>query len=404
MPNGQITPANKAKYGNTLNLFKEAYAASDAYVESDVYVLEAGLTGADITLLGFRFDRLMGAIFSTETKMEEELKEADTDEKKAEIKEKTEARIKALKERALATAEEHFKNYNVDLDKERFAKLFAMYAKNVPTDQQPEFLQEANKKFKGDFNKFADKVFAKSFLVSMEAVQAFLEKPSAKKLNKDWAARAGRELFDMYSNAASAHAENDAKLEKAYRLFTDGVRKMNPSKNYSPDANSTMRMTYGTVGSYYPRDGVFYDYYTTANGILQKEDPNDSEFKIQEALISTIEKGDFGQYANTEGELPVCFISNNDITGGNSGSPVINAKGELIGCAFDGNWEAMSGDIFFEKKLQRTISVDARYILFIIDKYAGAQNIINELTLVKTDNSPAVDMEEPSENPKGATN
>lgn len=396
--------ARKAKYGGVLNMFKEAYAESDAYVEGDVYVLEAGLTGADITLFAFRFDRLMGAIFSTQEKMQKDLKEASDDAEKDKIRTTAEKRVEALKARILSTAEDHFKNYNLDLDKERFADLFQMYYDNVPASQQPEFFRLVEKKFKGDFSKFTDKTFDKSFLTSMEGVKAFLDKPNAKTLNKDYAAMAGRQLYDMYRASGTAHAENDDKLEKAYRLFTAGVRKMNPKKNYSADANSTMRMTYGTVGSYYPKDGVFYDYYTTANGIIQKEDPNDTEFWIQEDLINTINKGDFGQYANDKGELSVCFISNNDITGGNSGSPVINGKGELIGCAFDGNWEAMSGDIFFEKKLQRTISVDARYILFIIDKYAGAQNLIDELTLVKTEAAPAADMETPAEETKGASN
>lgn len=394
----------KAKYGNTLNMLKEAYAESDSYVESDVFVLEAGLTGADITLFAFRFDRLMTAYFKAQDQMKIDLKEAKDDKEKEEIIAKAEKRMNSLKEGAMVTAEDHFKNYNMSLDKELFRDLFQMYYSSIPEEQQPEFFRMVEKKFKGNFAKFADKTFSKSFLTSMEGVSEFLEDPSAKKLQKDYAATAGRELYAMYRASSSSHGENEDKLEKAYRLFTDGVRQMNPSKNYSADANSTMRMTYGTVGSYDPKDGVFYNFYTTANGILQKEDPNDSEFKIQEALISTIKKRDFGPYANEDGELPVCFISNNDITGGNSGSPVINAKGELIGCAFDGNWEAMSGDVFFEQKLQRTISVDARYILFIIDKYAGATNLINELTLVRSEEAPAAEMAVPAEVTKGASN
>lgn len=399
-------PSRQAEYGSTLDLFKQAYASSDKYVESDVFTIEAGLTGADLTLFAFRFDRLMGAISQTEAKMKADLKSAETDEAKEEIKTKANARIESIKGSIMATAEDHFKNYNVDLDQELFADLFQMYYNSVPVDQQPAFFRTVEKKFKGDFKKFATKVYSKSFLTSMEGVTAFLEKPNAKKLSKDYAAIAGRELYEMYIGSGSAHAETEDKLEKGYRLFTAGVREMNPTKNYAADANSTMRMTYGTVGSYYPKDGVFFNYYTTAQGILQKEDPNDSEFWIQEQLIETIKKGDFGDYGDADGELPVCFISNNDITGGNSGSPVINAKGHLIGCAFDGNWEAMSGDVFFEQKLQRTISVDARYILFIIDKYAGAKNIINELTLVKEDNGPAVDMEVPAmqKEAKGASN
>ncbi len=151
----------------------------------------------------------------------------------------------------------------------------------------------------------------------------------------------------------------------------------------APDANSTLRLTYGTVGSYKPRDAVFYNYYTTIEGVMQKEDPNSTEFIVPQRLKDLYKAKDFGPYTNKKGEMSVCFISNNDITGGNSGSPVINANGELIGLAFDGNSEAMSGDIDFEENLQRCINLDVRYALFIIEKYAGAMNLIKEMNIVR---------------------
>ena len=157
---------------------------------------------------------------------------------------------------------------------------------------------------------------------------------------------------------------------------------MQPDKAYYPDANSTMRLTYGPVGDYKAADAVHYDYVTTANGILEKKDNTNPEFVVPEKLEELIRARDFGQYADASGELNVCFIHGTDITGGNSGSPVMNANGDLIGLAFDGNWEAMSGDIAFEPQLQRTISVDIRYVLWIVDKFAGATNIIDELDLV----------------------
>ena len=150
-----------------------------------------------------------------------------------------------------------------------------------------------------------------------------------------------------------------------------------------PDANFTMRMTYGQVLDYYPADGIHYDYKTTLEGIMEKEDPTSNEFEVPAKLKELHLKKDYGQYADENGKIITCFLSNNDITGGNSGSPILNAEGHLIGLAFDGNWEAMSGDIAFEPKLQRTINVDARYVLFIIDKFAGAKNIIDELTIIK---------------------
>ena len=168
---------------------------------------------------------------------------------------------------------------------------------------------------------------------------------------------------------------------KANRLFIAGLREMNPNKVYYPNANSTMRLTYGQVEDYFPADAVHYDYVTTLDGVMAKEDPNNEEFIVPAKLKELWQKKDYGRYADKNGRLITCFLTNNDITGGNSGSPVINGDGELLGLAFDGNWEAMSGDIAFEPELQRTISVDIRYVLFIIDKYAGATHLVNEMTL-----------------------
>ncbi len=380
----------KAQYALALPMLKEAYDATDPFIKGNVYVLEAGLTGSDLALVGFRTGRFMNAYFTAEEELAAKLKEADTDEEKTELKEKYEARMASIISRISEQADDHFKNYNAELDRELFAELFKMYNANIPEDQQPAFFATVNKKYKGDWDKFADKVYESSIVANEERAREFLEDPSKKTLDKDWAVIIGSELYDMYRNAAQMNADADAKMQKGYRLFTAGLREMNPDKMYYPDANSTMRLTYGTVGSYDARDAVYYDYYTTAEGILQKKDNSNPEFVVPEKLEQLIEDKEYGEYANSDGELPVCFIHNTDITGGNSGSPVINGKGELIGCAFDGNWEAMSGDIFFEDRLQRTISVDARYILFVIDKYADAQNIIDELTLVKSSDEPAV--------------
>jgi hypothetical protein len=177
--------------------------------------------------------------------------------------------------------------------------------------------------------------------------------------------------------------EGQALIEEGRHHLVAGLRKWKKNKKFAPDANSSIRLTYGEVGAYEPMDGVDYAYYTTANGIVEKENPNDEEFIVPEKLMNLIEKKDFGRYADKKtGEMRVCFISDNDITGGNSGSPVINGKGQLVGLAFDGNWESMTGDLVFEDKLQRCISVDIRYVLFIIDKYAGAKRLIDEMDIV----------------------
>ena len=205
--------------------------------------------------------------------------------------------------------------------------------------------------------------------------------PDLKVLDKDPAF----ELMQGYMGKIMASAGdyrkgNDAK-DKAERMYVSGMREMQPDKKFYPDANSTMRFSYGVVKDYSPTDAVEYDYVTHLKGVIEKEDENSDEFYVEPKLIDLYETKDYGPYANDDGTMVTCFLTNNDITGGNSGSPVINGKGEMIGLAFDGNWEAMSSDLAFAPNLQRTICVDIRYVLFIIDKYAGASNIIDELTI-----------------------
>jgi hypothetical protein len=169
--------------------------------------------------------------------------------------------------------------------------------------------------------------------------------------------------------------------EKGQRLFVAGLMEMQDDKIFYPDANSTIRLSYGTVQDYFPRDAVHYDYFTTLEGVMQKEDPDNWEFIVPDKLKELYKNKDYGLYG-MNGMMPVCFITTNDITGGNSGSPVLDANGNLIGLAFDGNWEAMSGDIIFEPELQRCICVDIRYVLFIMDKYAGADHLVKEMKII----------------------
>lgn len=383
-------PARKAQYGKVIPMLEEVYLARAKTAEAGIYAREAGISGVEIALQALRVNRTLQAYFETTEAFEKASGEAEGEEALVAVREQYNPRLEALMESLKSSAKEFFKDYNADLDREMAAAVLDLYYRDIPAEQQPEILQEIGKKYKGNFEKYADKLFKKSFLVNEEAFMDFLAKPSLKKLEKDMAVALGEGMYAAYS--AGNDADIEAKKEKAYRLFTAGLRQMDQQRNFYPDANSTMRLTYGTVGSYQARDAVHYEYYTTAEGILQKMDNSDPEFEVPAALETLIRKGDFGAYANADGELPICFIHNTDITGGNSGSPVINGKGELIGCAFDGNWEAMSGDISFEPEIQRTISVDARYILFVIDKYAGAQNLINEMTLVRSADSDKAEM------------
>ena len=377
--------SRQVKYGETLDLLKNAYAESDKTVRGDVYLFEAGLIGPQSTIYVFRMNRILGAYFEAMEGIKPAQKAASSKEEKEQIQKDAEGKMAMMLEAAKAQTEEHFAEYHAATEKQLIAALWSLYSQNVPADQQPKFFEEVvGKKFKGDFNAFADHVAENSIFMNKDRMMEFLAEPKKKTYDADYMRMAAYELIEeMYFQSQAKSAATQEKMDKGYRLLTAGLREMNPDKKYAPDANSTIRMTYGTVGSYFPKDAVFYNYYTTLDGVMQKEDPKNDEFIVPSKLKDLYLAKDYGQYANDKGELVVCFISNNDITGGNSGSPVINGKGELIGCAFDGNWEAMSGDIFFEEELQRTISVDIRYVLFIIDKYAGAKHLIDEMTLVK---------------------
>ena len=355
--------SNKAKYGEALSLIEQAYAASDATEKGANFLSEVGIRGTDVILFTYRANRMIEQLLDTE----------DAEQKAA------------LITQLQASASEHFKNYNAALDEEQFAKLFAKYQADVDASQHPSFFAHVDKKYKGDFANFAAKMYAKSFFTDEARFNAFILAPNAKKLSKDLAAMSAGSIVQSYFSMGAVTAESDAMLGKGNRLFVDGLRKMAPDKTYYPNANSTMRTTYGTVGDYVPSDAVHYDYVTTLEGVIEKYVPGDHEFDLPQGFIDLYDAKDYGQYADKNGDLIINFIHNTDITGGNSGSPVINAKGHLIGTAFDGNWEAMSGDIAFEPELQRTISCDIRYVLFIVDKYAGATHLIEEMDLVKAE-------------------
>ena len=262
-----------------------------------------------------------------------------------------------------------------------------MFYTNVDAAYHPATLTEIKTKYKGDFKAFAKKYYSKSPFASEEKLTIWLDKFSKKTVEKDPIYNLMNEFIEIYIQQIIMPQQLSAEsLAKGMRLFVDGTKQMNKDKAYASDANSTMRVTYGNVLAYDGADAIHYSHITTLEGVMQKEvitENKNHEFYVPQKLKDLYNSKDYGQYAMKDGRLPVGFLSNNDITGGNSGSPVINAKGQLIGTAFDGNWEAMSGDIYFEPNIQRTISVDIRYTLFIIDKYAGAGHLVKEMTLVK---------------------
>lgn len=350
-------PARMAKYGKALDMIRDGYAQLSDYATAQSYLMEALLQGGEAYMFAMQTG---DAIASLDTLPAEKRND--------------------LIERLKTAAQGFYKDFNEEIDVNTTAALMKMFADNVKPEMYPEIINEVNKKYKGDFMKFAKEIGSKSIFRNEAAFMAFLEKPSAKKVKADLAYRTGMSVYNAYMEMRKATAEMQTAIAKGDRLFVNGLMTKDPDKAWAPNANSTLRLTYGKVGSYKPRDGVFYDYYTTLTGVMEKEGPKGGEFEVPAKLKEVYNAKDFAPYG--DGNIVTCFITNNDITGGNSGSPVINGNGELIGTAFDGNSEAMSGDIDFEENLQRCINLDTRYMLFVVDKIAGAKNLIQEMKIV----------------------
>ncbi|QZT35704.1 S46 family peptidase [Halosquirtibacter xylanolyticus] len=346
----------KAEYGNALSLIANSYKNNSAQIAQS-YFIEGLIRGPEVLGYAYGFTRLEDAL-------------AKDDKEK----------IKKNVARIQKSIDDYFKDYDAATDAKLLASLGYIVKENVDAKYLPEELDVKSKK---DLEKRVNKYFKKSMFGNKAKLEAFLENPSQKQLEKDPLYTLSRDVISQYRELAKQQKESVDERTKGRRLFVKGLLEMNPDKKYYPNANSTMRVTYGTVKGYDPADGVHYEYFTTLKGYIEKYDPKNPEFQTPQRLIDLYNAKDFGQYADKDGTVHTCFISDNDITGGNSGSPVINGKGELIGAAFDGNWEAMSGDIAFEHKLQRCICVDIRFVLWVVDKYAGATNLINEMTLVK---------------------
>ena len=308
----------------------------------------------------------------------DELRNAlEKNDKKA-IKEETENLQEAYKKF-------YNKDYNPEVDRKVSKQLIALYAKLIPAEQRISIFKQIDESFGGNTDAFVDACFDNSIFRSQAALDAFLQTPDTKTLREDLMVRYSKSVkhgYDATSNAMKA--ETDA-YNLAHKTWVAGMLDLK-AKNGTPvypDANSTLRLTYGKIGSYEPADGVEYLYYTTLKGVMEKEDPNNPEFVVPAKLKELYENKDFGPYAMPDGRMPICFATGTDNTGGNSGSPVFNSKGELIGTGFDRNYEGLTGDIAYNPQLQRAACVDIRYTLFIIDKFAGAGHLIDEMTIIK---------------------
>jgi hypothetical protein len=266
-----------------------------------------------------------------------------------------------------------------------------MYYKDIPQDQQPQGLFTAIRNEYGSldkastFQKYAEAIFSNTMILDDNKWNAFVQKPDANVLQTDLAYNLASTFVKNYNSKYTPLFQQFTTRNNEWaRLYLKGIREMNPGKVMYPDATSTMRVSYGKVASYKPRDAVQYNYVTTMKGMLDKYKPGDYEFDLPANVLQKARAKDFGPYKDAKAnDLVVGFITTDDITGGNSGSPVLNGNGELIGLAFDGNYEALSHKLAFDKDLNRTICVDVRFILWCIDKVGGAQNVIKELTLKK---------------------
>jgi len=282
--------------------------------------------------------------------------------------------------KAVESAKGAFKDINIPLEKKMAKRMLNYYRELADTSA---YLNGIGDFATMDIDKYVEDLFDNSIFASVEKLDQLAQNPNSAAIKNDPEIKLYEDFFKVYMKKAQyATLDHEAEAE-ASKAFAAGILEWEAGKPSYPDANSTMRLTYGKVGGYSPKNGMWCNHYTTLDGVMEKEDPNNYEFIVPARLKELWKAKDYGQYADATGNLPTCFLTNNDITGGNSGSPVLNAKGELIGLAFDGNWESMSSDVMFEPDLQRCICVDIRYVLFMMDKYGKAGWLLKEMKIVK---------------------
>jgi len=347
-----VSPERKAKYKNVMQTLEEGYAKIYPYGRAMNYLMESLLSGVEMPRIASDVKRLSAT--------------------------------KLPQDSLLAKTAELYKDYYPVVDEATMVAMLDMYKKSVDADALPELYHMIAKKFKGNYTNYAKYIYEKSVFTSLDKISKAIKNNKTDFTNDPAIVFATDVRKTMEAIRSAEYTKAAEQIKDAERLYESALKAMADEKGKAlyPDANFTMRLTYGKIGGYKPADAVDYKYYTTTKGILEKEKPGDAEFDVSPKLKTAIKENNYGAYLDQKtGEMHVAFLSNNDITGGNSGSPIFNAKGELLGLAFDGNWEAMSGDIVFEPDLQRTISVDIRYVMFVMDKVGDAKRLISELTI-----------------------
>lgn len=345
---------NRKEYVTLLSDMEATYTKMGKINKEMTYLSESMLSGTEIITLGYMVANLL------------------------------EVEKKADKEALIKEIRDTYKDYLPSLDKQVLPAMLEVLRKNLSKEHTPEIYNLIDNLFAGNYQTYANSLFENSFIPYQDKFEAFLKLTTDKQIEqitKDPLLPLIGSVLNLYFQLNKELEPYKYDLKKFHREYFAAMREADPKRLMPSDANFTMRMSYGSIVGYQPYDGAQYHYYTTSKGVLQKQDPNSSEFKVQPEILDMMRREDFGRYKEGD-EMRLCFLSTNDITGGNSGSPVFNGKGQLIGLAFDGNWEAMSGDIEFEPDLQRTISVDIRYVLFMIDKWAKCPRLVQELKLV----------------------
>ena len=353
-----------------------AEKGNEEYANVVAQIDEVIAESSPVTYLRMAFTEtfMMGIEFGAPYKVTDSLKVAI----KAKDKEAIERWGNQLRQ---SYAQIHNKDYDHEVDRKVAKALFALY-KEMGLDL-PAFYETIEKDYKGDIDRYVDAMYDNSITANEQNLEKFLKKPTLKAIDKDLAVAFSRGKWEMYNEVSAKAVPVREKLQQLHKTYVRGLCEMYAPAPKAPDANFTLRLTYGTVKPYSPKNGVSYDYYTTLEGVMEKEDATNPEFVVPEKLKQLYAAKDYGRYALSDGRLPVNFITTNDITGGNSGSPVMNAHGELIGSAFDGNWESLSGDINFDNDKQRCIVVDIRYVLFVLEKLGGCKHLIDEMTIVE---------------------
>jgi len=354
--------SRKIKYGKLLETFKSVYTEMTPILLANDYFGEAGAS-LEMIRYAWGFNNIISKCKDTSI---------------------TDAEFFKLIEQYKTNASSFFKNIHIPTDKKIFIASMQIYYANVDDVYKPEIFHVIKTKFKGDISKYAEYLYTNSMMVSEEKAKTLLsglKRNKTKAITEDPFFKLAKSLYEnYYVNILPFLSNYNEQLDSLYRIYVTGLREMMPQKNFYPDANLTLRLTYGKVKSYKPQDGVKYNYYTTLEGMMMKEDSTISDYQIPEKLKELYLKKDYGRYAS-DSTLHVAFIGTNHTSGGNSGSPVLNAEGKLIGLNFDRAWEGTMSDLMYNPDQCRNITLDIRYVLFIIEKYAGATRLIDELNI-----------------------